>query len=58
MWQGRTLPLDHVGPNRWEEEKRKRKERGKKEKKVEREISPSVSVEARGKVLPLDKSFK
>ena len=72
MWQGKTLPLDHAGPNRWEKEKRERKERGKKEERKRRRsrersstlslkfstIGLLVSVGAKGKVLPLSKSFK
>ena len=56
----------------WEEERRgeKRKKRKRKEREEERgernstfflvfpAIEPSVSVEARGKILPRDKSFK
>ena len=38
MWQGRTLPLDHVGPNRW------RGEGEKKEKRERRESSSNFSL--------------
>ena len=31
MWQGRTLSLDHVGPNWWRKKKEKEKKKEKKE---------------------------
>ena len=69
MWQGRTLPLDHVGPNRWEKEKREREKKEGRKRRRSRErssilslnfstIGLSVFVVARGKVLPLSKRFK
>ena len=64
MWQGRTLPLDHVGPNQWKGgERRKEREEESRERSstlslVFPVIGLLVLVGARRKVPSRSKSFK